>query len=48
MLCTSNAGVRIKKIWYKQYLSNGDLIKECERKAKFSEEEKYRAVNHYL
>ncbi len=34
--------------WYKQYLSNGDLIKECERKAKFSEEEKYRAVNHYL
>ena len=34
--------------WYKQYLSNGDLTKECERKTNFSEEEKHSAVNYYL
>jgi transposase-like protein len=35
-------------IWYKEYLQTGDLHKKHLKKYKFTDEDKQKAVNHYL
>jgi len=34
--------------WYKEYLENGDLIRESKKKPKYSEEQKSHALEYYL
>lgn len=36
------------KIWYREYLRNPDLLPHYVRPPKFTEEQKVRAVEHYL